>query len=78
MFLQVLVWQVQVISSETLQILCFVIGVMLGSFSVFYLYIAAFKIIENKTTFLMKNINTIIGSITAAIAVFTVFKLLCD
>ena len=54
----------------------FVLGVMLGSFSVFYLYILSFKMIEAKTTFLMKNINTIIGSITAFIAVFTLFKLI--
>ncbi|MBL0013935.1 MAG: lysine transporter LysE [Flavobacterium sp.] len=54
----------------------FVLGVMVGSFSVFYLYIVSFKMIEAKTTFLMKNINTIIGSITALIAVFTLFKLM--
>ncbi len=63
---------------EKWEIFSFVIGVMLGSFSVFYLYIAAFKIIEEKTTFLMRNINTIIGSITAVIAVFTLFKLIYD
>ena len=41
----------------------FVIGVMIGSFTVFYIYIVAFKKIENKTEFLMRNINTIIGFI---------------
>lgn len=61
---------------EKLEILNFVSGVMLGSFSVFYLYIAAFRVIEKKTTFMMKNINTIIGSITGFIAIFTLFKLI--
>lgn len=61
---------------EKFEIINFVFGVMLGSFSVFYLYIVAFKMIEEKTTFLMKNINNIIGSITGLIAVFTLFKLL--
>jgi threonine/homoserine/homoserine lactone efflux protein len=54
----------------------FVIGVMIGSFTVFYIYIVAFKKIENKTEFLMRNINTIIGSVTTFMAVLTLFELL--
>jgi threonine/homoserine/homoserine lactone efflux protein len=60
---------------EKYEILSFVFGVVLGSFAVFYLYIVAFKFIENKTNFLMKNINTIIGCVTTFMAVFTLFKL---
>ncbi len=60
---------------EKYEIFYFVTGVVFGSFSVFYLYIVAFKFIEKKTTFLTKNINTIIGFITALMAVFTIFKL---
>lgn len=56
----------------------FVIGVVLGSFTVFYTYIVAFKKIENKTEFLMRNINIIIGSVTTFMAVVTLFKLLCN
>lgn len=63
---------------EKIQILSFVLGVVLGSFTVFYLYIAAFKQIEKETNFLMKNVNTIIGSVTAFMAVFTLFKLLSN
>ena len=54
----------------------FVIGVVLGSFTVFYTYIVAFKKIEKKTEFLMRNINIIIGSVTTFMAVVTLFKLL--
>jgi threonine/homoserine/homoserine lactone efflux protein len=54
----------------------FVIGVLSGSFTVLYIYIVAFKKIENKTEFLMRNINTIIGSVTTFMAVLTLFKLL--
>jgi len=54
----------------------FVIGVMCGSFTVFYIYILASKKIENKTEFLMRNINTIIGSVTTFMAVLTLLKLL--
>ncbi len=60
---------------EIYETLYFVIGVVFGSFAVFYLYIVAFKFIENKTNFLMKNINTIIGSVTTFMALFTLFKL---
>lgn len=58
------------------EILDFVLGVVFGSFTVFYLYIAAFKSIEKKTQLLMQNINTIIGSVTLAMALFTLFKLM--
>jgi threonine/homoserine/homoserine lactone efflux protein len=63
---------------EKFEILNFVLGVMLGSFSVFYLYIVSFKVIEEKTTFLLKNINNIIGAITGLIAAFTLCKLLLN
>lgn len=58
------------------EIFDFVLGVVLGSFTVFYIYIVAFKSIEKKTQFLMKNINTIIGSVTLLMALFTLFKLM--
>lgn len=59
------------------EIFDFVLGVVLGSFTVFYIYIVAFKSIEKKTQFLMNNINTIIGSVTLLMALFTLFKLFC-
>ena len=60
---------------EKYETLYFVFGVVLGSFAVFYGYIVGFRFIENKTNFLMKNINTIIGCVTTFMAVFTLFKL---
>jgi threonine/homoserine/homoserine lactone efflux protein len=63
-------------SFDKIPVLCFVTGVVLGSFTVFYIYIVAFKKIEKKTEFLVRNINTIIGSVTAFMAVVTLFKLL--
>ena len=63
-------------SFDKLPVSSFVIGVVLGSFTVFYIYIVAFKKIEKKTNFLMKNFNTIIGSVTTFMAVVTLFKLL--
>lgn len=63
-------------SFDKIPISSFVIGVVLGSFIVFYIYIVAFNKIEKKTEFLMRNINTIIGSVTTFMAVVTLFKLL--
>lgn len=63
-------------SFNKIPVTCFVSGVVLGSFTVFYIYIVAFKKIEKKTEFLMRNINTIIGSVTTFMAIVTLIKLL--
>ena len=49
----------------------FTLGVVLGSFFVFYGYITFLKKLEAKTTFVSKNINYIIGSITAFVALMS-------
>jgi threonine/homoserine/homoserine lactone efflux protein len=54
----------------------FVLGVVLGSFFVFYLYILFFKKQENKTSFLIDNGNYIIGSITGLVSIITFLKLI--
>lgn len=61
---------------EQVSVSSFVFGIVLGTFTVFYLYVVAFKVIESKTDFLLKNFNTILGSVTASIAVFALFKLI--
>jgi threonine/homoserine/homoserine lactone efflux protein len=63
-------------SFDTSSILVFVSGVVLGSFLVFYCYIIFFKKIENKTDFLMANMNKIIGSITGLISIITLFNII--
>lgn len=63
-------------SFDKIPVSSFVSGVVLGSFTVFYIYIVAFKKIEKKTDFLFKNINSIIGSVTTFMAVVTLLKLL--
>jgi threonine/homoserine/homoserine lactone efflux protein len=60
-------------SFETNAIYTFVSGAVFGSFLVFYAYIAFFKKIESKTDFIIKNMNTIIGSITGFVAISTLF-----
>ncbi len=51
-----------------ISIYMFTAGVVFGSFLVFYLYLTFFKNLETKTTFMTKNINYIIGSITGFVA----------
>ncbi|MDQ6470280.1 LysE family transporter [Flavobacterium sp. LHD-80] len=57
-------------------IFTFVLGSVLGSFAALYSYIAFFGRIEKKTDYLMRNMNTIIGSITGLVAIVTLFNIL--
>ena len=57
-------------------IFTFVLGSVLGSFAALYSYIAFFGKIEQKTDYLMRNMNTIIGSITGLVALVTLFNIL--
>jgi len=62
-------------SFDTTSIFIFVNGVIIGSFLVFYFYISFFNTIENKRDFIMKNMNTIIGSITGLISIITLINI---
>ncbi|MGQ7945628.1 LysE family transporter [Flavobacterium sp. WC2509] len=57
-------------------IYAFVVGVVAGSFLVFYLYILFFKKRDAKSSFLMNNGNYIIGTITGVVSIITLFKLI--
>ena len=61
---------------EKLNNLFFSVGVTLGSATMFYLYILLFKKSSEEDTFVMRNINYIIGTITGIISLITIFKLL--
>lgn len=57
-------------------IFTFVLGSVLGSFAALYSYIGFFGRIEKKTDYIMRNMNTIIGSVTGLIAIITLFNIL--
>jgi threonine/homoserine/homoserine lactone efflux protein len=57
-------------------IFIFVLGSVLGSFTALYSYIAFFGKIEQKTDYLMRNMNKIIGTVTGLVAVATLFNIL--
>lgn len=61
---------------NSLYIYSFVSGVVIGSFTGFYLYILYFKNHQNKSDYLIRNGNYIIGSITGLISLVTFFKLI--
>ena len=64
-----------VFSFEPLPIYCLVIGIVLGSFSVFYFYVVFFNKMKTKPEFLINNMNKIIGTITGVVALLTLFNI---
>lgn len=61
---------------DRIPISLFLTGVMLGSAAVFYYYISFFKKIESKTDFFFRNMNQIIGTITAIVAFFSLCSII--
>jgi threonine/homoserine/homoserine lactone efflux protein len=62
-------------SFDIKSIFVFVSGVVLGSALVFYFYVTFFQKIETKADYLLRNMNTIIGSITGLVAIGTLFNI---
>ena len=75
-FVSVGLASVQLFFFDIVSISIFVSGVVLGSFSAFYCYISFFKRIENKTDFILKNMNTIMGSITGFVSAMTLYTII--
>ncbi len=61
---------------DTTYVFIFVSGVVLGSFLTFYCYITFFQKIQNKTDYLMRNMNSIIGSITGLVSLITLINII--
>ena len=57
-------------------ILLFVFGASLGSFLIFYTYMVFVKIINDKVSFIAKNINLILSLLFFGLAIFTLIKIL--
>ena len=75
-FVSITLSSYQLFSFETNSIFTFVSGVVLGSSLVFYFYLSFFKKIESKADYLLKNMNTIIGSITGLISIITLVNII--
>jgi len=74
-FISVSFTSYQLFSFSNLYVFLFVLGATVGSFSVFYLYIIFFRKFEEKTEFIMRNVNYFIGSITGLIALVTMIRI---
>jgi threonine/homoserine/homoserine lactone efflux protein len=61
---------------DVVSIYSLVVGVVTGSFSVFYLYVLFFNKMKSKAEYFVNNMNKIIGIITGLIAVITLFNVI--
>jgi threonine/homoserine/homoserine lactone efflux protein len=75
-FISITLSSYMLFSFSSVSVFTFVSGVVLGSFLVFYIYISFFRRIENKADSILKNMNTIIGSITGLVSVITLFNII--
>lgn len=53
----------------------FTLGVVLGSMLIFRLYLAFFKNKSEEDSFVLKNINFVIGGITSVVSLLTIYQL---
>ena len=60
---------------NTIPVLFFALGVVIGTFYILFLYGKFAKIIQKKTGKLTKDINIILAMLTAIVAIFTIIKL---
>lgn len=65
-----------VFSYQSLQNFSLILGIVTGSFAVFYFYVVFFNKMKSKTDYFVRNMNTIIGIITGLVALFTLFNIL--
>ncbi|MBE0390304.1 threonine/homoserine/homoserine lactone efflux protein [Flavobacterium sp. 7E] len=75
-FITITLSSYELFSFAAFSVFTFVSGVVLGSTLVFYFYIRFFERIESKADYLLRNMNTIIGSITGVIALVTLFNII--
>lgn len=75
-FISITLASYKLFAFDTTSILIFVNGVLLGSFLVLYFYISFFNRIEDKRDFIIKNMNTIIGSITGLVSIITFINII--
>ena len=73
-FVSVTLASYAIFTFDTLSIYSLVVGVVLGSFAVFYLYVVFFNKMRDKTDYFLKNMNKIIGIITGIVALLTAYN----
>lgn len=61
---------------QTAEIYSLVFGILLGSLTVFYAYVVVFNRLRSKTDYLIRNMNVIMGSITSAVSLLTLYHVI--
>ena len=61
---------------NALEIYVLVLGILLGSLTVFYAYVVVFNRLRSKTNYLIRNMNVIMGSITSLVSLFTLYHVI--
>jgi threonine/homoserine/homoserine lactone efflux protein len=61
---------------NALEIYVLVLGILLGSLTVFYAYVVVFNRLRSKTNYLIRNMNVIMGSITSVVSLFTLYHVI--
>jgi threonine/homoserine/homoserine lactone efflux protein len=61
---------------QTAEIYSLVLGILLGSLTVFYAYVVVFNRLRSKTDYLIRNMNVIMGSITSAVSLLTLYHVI--
>ncbi|MEG0984675.1 MAG: amino acid permease, partial [Algoriella sp.] len=53
----------------------FTLGVVIGSLMMFYLYLRMFNNKSKDNSFVLKNINYVIGGVTSVVSLLTIYQL---
>lgn len=61
---------------NALEIYVLVLGILLGSLTVFYAYVVVFNRLRSKTNYLIRNMNVIMGSITSVVSLLTLYHVI--
>jgi H+/Cl- antiporter ClcA len=64
----------KVFTFEPLPEYSLVLGIVLGSFAVFYFYVVFFNKMKSKADFFINNMNKVLGFITGIVALITLFN----
>lgn len=75
-FVSVTLASFRIFSFDNFSIFSFVFGTVAGSFIVFYCYVVFFDKMKSKTDYFVRNMNTIIGTITGIVALITLVNIL--
>lgn len=75
-FVSVTLASFKIFSFDVVSVFSFVFGTVAGSFVVFYCYVVFFDKMKSKTDFFVRNMNTIIGTITAIVALISLVNVL--